>query len=122
MEDWRIALRQAARGLSTVPVEGDAFASDSRQVLDDLLGPAERQVVNESGALGRLKRGGRDASVTLVAGAAGAGASAAILGSPPVGLIAAGVSAAAGWTLGALLPPKRSGVAHVVAHLRQNTM
>lgn len=122
MEEWRIALRQAARGLSTLPVEGDAFAADSRQVLEDVLGPAERQVAKESSLLGRLRRGGRDASVKLVAGAAGAGASAAVLGGPPVGLITAGVSAAAGWTLGALLPPKRSGVAHVVAHLRQNKM
>lgn len=119
LEDWRIALRQAARTLTAVPVEGAAFATDSRQLLEDLLGPAERQVAKDQALLGRLKRGGRDASVKLVAGAAGAGVAATVVGGPPAGLITAGVSAAAGWTLGALLPAKHSGIAQVVVHLRQ---
>jgi hypothetical protein len=122
MEEWRVALRQAARGLTTIPVEGASFAADSRQVLADLLSPAERQVAKEAGLLGRFQRGGRDASIKLVSGAAGAGATAAIIGGPPAGLITAGVSAVTGWTLAALLPPRHTGVANVVAHITQSNM
>jgi hypothetical protein len=119
MADWRIALREAARGLSALPVEGERFAADSRQVLEDMLGQAERQIAKEASVLSRLRHGGREASVQLLSGAAATGTTAAVLGGPPVGLITAGVSAAASWALAALLPAKQSGVAHVVAHLRQ---
>jgi len=117
LEGWRRALRQAGRGLATVPVEGEAFASDSRQVLEDMLLPAEQEMARDAALLGRLRRGGRDASVSLVTGAAAAGVTAAVVGGPPIGLLTAGVSAAAGWTLKALLPAQRTGVAQVVAYL-----
>ncbi len=120
LEDWRASLRQAARGLQTVPVEGAAFVSDSRQVLEDMLLPAERELSKDGTLLARLRRGGRDASVALVAGAAGAGVAAAAIGGPPAGLLASGASAAAGWTLKALLPTQRSGMAQIVTYLKQS--
>jgi len=118
LEDWRVSLRKAARSLQTIPIEGTAFASDSRQVLEDMLLPAERELAKDGTLLARLRRGGRDASVALVAGAA-AGVAATAIGGPPAGLLASGASAAAGWTLKALLPVQRSGIAQIVTHLKQ---
>ncbi len=112
VEEWRAALRQAARGLQTIPSEGPAFASDSRQLLEDMLLPAENELARNATFRGRLRRGGRDASVSLMAGAAGT----AVAG-PVGGLLTAGVSAAASWTLKALLPEQRTGTAQIVAHL-----
>jgi hypothetical protein len=56
MEDWRIALRQAARGLATVPTDGATFAADSTQVLEDTLGPVERTVQAEASAISAAVR------------------------------------------------------------------
>ena len=120
LEDWRTSLRQATRSLRTIPIQGASFASDSRQVLEDMLLPAQRELAKEETILARLRRGGRDASIALVAGAVGAGVAAGAVGGPPVGLLASGASAAAGWTLKALLPTQRSGMAQIVAYLKQS--
>jgi hypothetical protein len=117
--EWRAALRRAARGLQHLPVEGAAFEADSRQLLEDELAPAQKAVEKDATYFRRLRQASPDASVRLVAGAAGAGVAAAAVGGPPIGLLTAGVSAAASWALGALLPRKRSGVAEIVAHLQR---
>ncbi len=119
MEDWRIALRQAARGLSTVPADGADFAADSAQVLQDALGPVERRVRDEAKSIRRLFGTGREFSVDFVSGVAAAGATGAALGGTTTAVAAAGLSAIAKWTIGALIPPRQDGVASVVAYLRQ---
>lgn len=119
MEDWRIALRKAARGLATVPAEGPEFATDSTQVLEDTLGPVERSVQAEASVIRRLFGGGRAVSIDFASGVATACVSGALFGGTAAGAATAGVSAIAAWTIGALMPPKRDGVGHVVAYLRQ---
>jgi hypothetical protein len=117
--EWRAALRRAARGLQQLPIEGAAFEADSRQLLEDELAPAQKAVEKDATYFRRLRQASPDASVRLVAGAAGAGVAVAAVGGPPIGLLTAGVSAAASWALGALLPRRRSGVAEIVAHLER---
>ena len=98
MEDWRIALRQASRGLTTLPVEGPRCAGNARHLLEDALGPAERQVMEEATS-SDVTSSSREAAVALTTGSAVAGVSAAFAGGTTFGFATAPLGAAGSWTL-----------------------
>lgn len=117
---WRASLRMATRQIGSLPMAGDNFVDEAREVLSDALGQAADEVRLATSRSATLKRKIRPYGLTMAAGAAGAAGEAA-LGGGSTAFAATGISGMLGWLADSLFPPSLSGSNAVMAHLVHDT-
>jgi hypothetical protein len=119
--EWRMALRRATRQIRASPADGEAFVDQAREVLHDELTEAAREVRRQTKRSRVLAGNMRSNSLTIVTGVAGAGASAAVLGSPVAGLVGPAATGLLRWVADSLLPPQLHGTKAVLASFVHHT-
>jgi hypothetical protein len=109
------------RQIESSLTDPDEFADESREVLEDELGPLADEVRRSVSRSRLLRAGAPDAGLTVVSGVATASGLAIAGVAPAVGIVGAAGSAIGRWLLGTLFPKQHSGARSAVAHIVRST-
>jgi hypothetical protein len=115
-EAWRTQLRTAVRQIESGP-ETEQFKEEAKEVLEDCLSAVAADVRRAQSRSHLLRASKREMTINLTTGVAVAGGAALLGAGAPAAVAAAGISAIARWTVGALFPPKPSGARAVITAL-----
>jgi len=118
-EDWRAELRTTVRTIESNPSQGDTFASEAREVINDALIPRAREVERAVSRSGAMKAAAKDQAISLGIGVAAVTGAAIVVGAPvaPAALAGLGISAVGRWVYSSLFGRAPSGTHGVLATL-----
>jgi hypothetical protein len=118
-EDWRATLRMTVRAIESNPSEGDRFAREARDVLNDVLVPSMREVERAVSHSRSMKAAAREQVIELGIGAVAVTGAAGAFDAPiaPAALAGLGISAAARWLYSSLFGPRPAGFHGILASL-----
>ena len=116
-EAWRSSLRTVSREISSLPSEGEAFASEAHDILKDGLSEAASEVRDATSRSAALRRNLRPNALTLTTGAAGITGAAAVVGGSTSAVGALTLTGMLRYLADSLLAPSLTGTKAVLASL-----